>query len=224
MDALGVAATNAPGRTLHLVDIENLAGAPATWMDERIVMLISQYLQEASWSPGDSLVVASNPDLMRSLAFKLAESGIAHRALCGYGTDRADNLLLSAVPNDVSGRFGRVVVGSGDRAFLPLVSRLKGTTTTLVVLGAGQPYWKLSRAANDVCQLPGTHGGRVARARRTQGARHLRNESARRLGMDLESHRPVLASTVERKAVRGSEGGNVALEGDPGSSPVGGKP
>jgi hypothetical protein len=214
--------SNGPGRTLHLVDIENLVGAPTTWTDQRVRTVFEQFLQGASWTPDDSLVVASNPNLMGRLMFWLSASGIPHRALCGNGTDRADQLLLEAVPNDVSGCFGRVVVGSGDHAFAPLVSRLKGTTTTLVVLGAGKPNWRLYRAASDVCQLPRTRSGQAARACLAQGVRSRGSESVRRLGMDSKSlHRDSVGAT--RKAgLRGSHGGNEFLEADHRPAQVGG--
>ena len=61
--------SNGPGRTLHLVDIENLVGAPTTWTDQRVRTVFEQFLQGASWTPGDSLVVASNPNLMGRLMF-----------------------------------------------------------------------------------------------------------------------------------------------------------
>ena len=35
-------ATQGPRRTLHLVDIENLAGAPANWTDQRIGAVFEQ--------------------------------------------------------------------------------------------------------------------------------------------------------------------------------------
>lgn len=141
----------ARGRTLHLVDIENLLGQPSNWTPEAVITSFWQYVLTAGWQVGDSLVVASNPKVMKLLAFELI--GFPHRSLCEWGPDAADDLLIAAVPNDIVDQFDRVVVGSGDHAFSPLVADLRGLIPTLVVVGEGQISWQLYRAAQEVVLL-----------------------------------------------------------------------
>ncbi len=151
-------------RTLHLVDIENLVGEPVAWTDKNVEAVFFEYLQEANWQPGDSLVVASNPGLMGRLAFKL--SAIPHRSLCATGPDAADNLLINAVPTEIADRYGRIVVGSGDHAFTQLLTGLQGHTSTLVVYGVGHISWELYRSAEHVIRLP---SGQTTRSVRPPG-------------------------------------------------------
>ena len=151
-------------RTLHLVDIENLVGEPVAWTDKNVEAVFFEYLQEANWQPGDSLVVASNPGLMGRLAFKL--SAIPHRSLCATGPDAADNLLINAVPNEIADRYGRIVVGSGDHAFTQLLTGLQGHASTLVVYGVGHISWELYRSAEHVIRLP---SGQTTRSVRPPG-------------------------------------------------------
>ena len=151
-------------RTLHLVDIENLVGEPVAWTDKNVEAVFFEYLQEANWQPGDSLVVASNPGLMGLLAFKL--SAIPHRSLCATGPDAADNLLINAVPTEIADRYGRIVVGSGDHAFTQLLTGLQGHASTLVVYGVGHISWELYRSAEHVIRLP---SGQTTRSVRPPG-------------------------------------------------------
>ena len=141
------------GRTLHLVDIENLLDQPPRLVSgDRAVQVFGQYLETASWRSGDSVVVASNPKLMRSMMFQLTD--IPCRMLCAWGEDAADRLLLGAVPNHVETRYARVVVGSGDHIFGDLIDQLRGSTVrTLVVAGAGSTSRQLYAGADEVCQL-----------------------------------------------------------------------
>ena len=139
------------GRSLHLVDIENLVGEPASWRPDRIRATFHTYLETSAWRPGDSLVVAANPSFMKMLAFDLV--GMAHRSLCAWGKDAADQLLLGAVPADVGTRFGRLVVGSGDHAFAPLVASQRGRIETLVVIAAGFIAAELYVATDEVQRL-----------------------------------------------------------------------
>ena len=156
-------------RTLHLVDIENLVGEPVAWTDKNVEAVFFEYLQEANWQPGDSLVVASNPGLMGRLAFKL--SAIPHRSLCATGPDAADNLLINAVPTEIADRYGRIVVGSGDHAFTQLLTGLQGHASTLVVYGVGHISWELYRSAEHVIRLPSGQTSRPVRPPGTTASR-----------------------------------------------------
>ena len=126
-------------------------GAPEAWTSANVQAVLSDYLSAARWRPEDSLVVAANPIVMAHAAFEL--KGIPHRCLCGTGPDAADHLLLQAVPNDLVARYDRLVVGSGDHAFAPMVVRLKGRMPTLVVRSAGRLSADLYAAADEVVEL-----------------------------------------------------------------------
>jgi hypothetical protein len=144
-------------------------GEPAAWTDENVVAVFDEYLQEADWQAGDSLVVASNPGLMGLLAFKL--SAIPHRSLCATGPDAADNLLINAVPNEIADRYSRLVVGSGDHAFTQLLTGLQGHASTLVVYGVGHISWELYRSAEHVIRLPSGQTSRPVRPPGTTASR-----------------------------------------------------
>ena len=100
-------------RTLHLVDLENLLG------DEREREVaragLETYLELADWHPGDHVVVAAHPQIVRQIGFEPAVPCNLHAA---RGTDAADVLLLAQAPPElVAARFGRLVIGSGDGIF-----------------------------------------------------------------------------------------------------------
>lgn len=126
-------------------------GAPEAWTPANVQAVLSDYLTVARWRPEDSLVVAANPIVMAHAAFEL--KGLPHRSLCGTGPDAADLLLLQAVPRDLVARYDRLVVGSGDHAFAPLVATLKGRMPTLVVRSAGRLAADLYAVADEVVEL-----------------------------------------------------------------------
>jgi hypothetical protein len=110
--AMGMELPN--GRTLHLVDLENLLG------DQRrercAVDGFRHYLELARWSPGDQVIVASHPEIVGQIGF-------AHPVPCNLdatvGNDAADVMLLSLAPVElVARRYTRLVIGSGDGIFL----------------------------------------------------------------------------------------------------------
>ena len=141
------------GRTLHLVDIENLLNQPPKLVTgDQAARVFWQYLETAGWQSGDSVVIASNPKLMSRMMFQLAD--IPCRKLCAWGESAADRLLLAAVPNHVEARYTRVVVGSGDHIFSALINQLSGSKVrTLVIAGAGSTSWQLYSSADEVYRL-----------------------------------------------------------------------
>jgi hypothetical protein len=115
-------------RTLHLLDIENLAGGVRRGVGpsprDAFPAAIRAYERTIAIAEADQAVVACHS----TLAFD------AHRAIprailkVRDGADGADQALLDAVADVdwVATRFDRVVIGSGDAIFLPLVRRLQG--------------------------------------------------------------------------------------------------
>lgn len=112
-------AVQAPPRTLHLVDLENLTRGPGA---SRAVALavFTRYLQVAGWSEGDQVLLASSGLLMGKVAFDLASwaSPVPASIHAADGPDGADLLLLALAPASlVIERYDRLVIGSGDGIF-----------------------------------------------------------------------------------------------------------
>ena len=139
------------GRTLHLVDIENLVGDPFAPPTE-VVQRIREYLVAADWRDGDHVVVAGHPDLL--MAARNVQ-GLGFRALAGYGKDGADNALLGASDESfTASRYCRVSIRSGDHAFTDLAAHLgKLGTIVWVVARRGSLARSLRMAAAYVGQL-----------------------------------------------------------------------
>ena len=101
-------------RTLHLVDLENLVGDPRA-KGPIVRRTFDRYLARAGRREGDQMLVASNPWLIREVAFDLPVTCNVHAV---HGHDGADTMLLSHAPPElVAKRYDRLVVGSGDGIF-----------------------------------------------------------------------------------------------------------
>jgi len=138
-------------RTLHLVDLENLAGSPRVSAGEAIETLHS-YLDAAQWQPGDLVYVAMNPHLAERVAFDVA---VPCRMHCAHGRDGADLALLAhAAPEFVARRATRLVIGSGDHIFLPRASGARDLGVDVrVVARADSVHWSWYSAGFPVVSL-----------------------------------------------------------------------
>jgi len=103
-----------PGRTLHLVDVENLMGGPQEG-EGALRRASVEYREVAPVQAGDHVIVACNPHL----AVAVHQVWAGARILLGYGPDGADRALLREVEDNrwIARRFDRVIVGSGDAIF-----------------------------------------------------------------------------------------------------------
>ncbi len=111
-------------RTLHLVDVDNLLGDPGCCEGDTISNLFHSYRQVSSFNVGDHVVVATGCNARHALAVELAWPNVCHRRRAG--ADGADLALLEESEwATAAGRFGRVVIGSGDRIFLDAMDRLR---------------------------------------------------------------------------------------------------
>ena len=119
------------GRTLHLLDFENLCRGP-----ERISSvadaIASEYRELVDVSSADHVVIGVNP------ANAISSSHVfpGCRFVTGHGPDGADLALLGVV-NDirwVARRFDRVVIGSGDHCFVPLATDLGNLGVVVMVV------------------------------------------------------------------------------------------
>jgi hypothetical protein len=121
------------GRTLHLIDVENLAGGPHV-SAEVAHAAIDHYQRTAQWQPTDLTRLACNPWLFMKLAFDLPAGGLTR---FGHGADGADRALLAGLdPETVTRRFHRLVIGSGDHCFTDLAAGVRAL---------GGDAWVISR-------------------------------------------------------------------------------
>jgi hypothetical protein len=120
-------------RCMHLVDVENLAGRghrdPAA-----VAAASAEFRQTAGVAGGDLVVVGC--DRTPSHRFAVSALWRGSRVVAGRGPDGADVALLAAADEERlrSGRFGTVVIGSGDRIFAPLTAALAGVGVRVVVV------------------------------------------------------------------------------------------
>ena len=139
-------------RTLHLIDLENLANGPHRPVAEFLDVL-DRYRSVARMAPHDLVEVAVDASGWKRVAHALPRSW---RVRVGYGRDGADRALLTAVdPRVATDRFDRIVVGSGDGAFVGLVLRLKYAGQRVEVVSRRSSLsLRLARVASLVVPLP----------------------------------------------------------------------
>jgi hypothetical protein len=102
-----------PARTLHLVDIENLAGTglPAEW---EVAGVQREYATRVGVGPMDQVVIGCNHKALPATGHGWPGA----RYLVRSGPDGADTELLAVIEGEnVAGRFTRVVIASGDGGF-----------------------------------------------------------------------------------------------------------
>ena len=134
-------------RTLHVVDADNLTAGPTEYQcvaDEAA----RRYREAAGIRDGDLVVVGSD---LRSAAVT-AFAWPTARLLRTTGTDAVDHLLLDDLtPSLVRGRFGRVVVGSGDGIFAGCLARLRAAALRVEVVAPNSSVsWRLFPATHRV--------------------------------------------------------------------------
>lgn len=111
------------GRTLHLVDIENLLGVPPREASgEHYISAAKAFWAAVGPKPDDHLLVGCDFANM----FKARDAIHRGQLVCGRGPDGGENAILEdARPGFIKSHYGRVVIASGDHAFVPLAKRLK---------------------------------------------------------------------------------------------------
>ena len=136
-----------PARTLHLVDIENLAGAALPSLG-RIREVHLLYAVRPGLGGLDQVVVASSHLAWLNAALGWPDARYRVRS----GPDGADLELLDVLYNEnVPRRFTHVVIGSGDGAFAPAATSLAaaGARVTVVSRRHGLSA-RLALAAHEV--------------------------------------------------------------------------
>ncbi|GAA3134841.1 hypothetical protein GCM10010466_27110 [Planomonospora alba] len=118
------------GRTVHLLDVENLVGAPRPASDE-VATMMSLYRRRVPTGGMDQYVAAVNHGAL--LPVGLVLTGI--QILVRSGRDGADEALREVIRLDrLDVRFERVVIGSGDGVFTDLADWLRGRGVDVVVV------------------------------------------------------------------------------------------
>jgi hypothetical protein len=139
-----------PERTLHVVDIENLAGSaiPTSLQVTKVQRL---YLARLGFGADDQVVMAAS-----HLGLVNAAVGWPHaRYRVRSGRDGADLELLDVLLHeDVASRFRHVVIGSGDGMFRTAALRLTARNVRVTVASRPESLsYLLGRAATDVVYL-----------------------------------------------------------------------
>jgi hypothetical protein len=139
-----------PDRTLHLVDIENLAGASLPSLGQ-VTEVQGTYLALLHFGSDDQVVMASSHKGLLNVALGWPHARYRVRS----GPDGADIELLDVLLHeDVATRFTHVVIGSGDGVFGEAAANLsdRGVWVTVVSRRNSLSPW-LARAATDVVYL-----------------------------------------------------------------------
>ncbi|MFI2294475.1 NYN domain-containing protein [Isoptericola sp. NPDC019571] len=143
-------ATLARGRTLHLVDIENVCGTGVLTSElvwgARALLHASEFASNVHhWVVGAS----SSSSALALIGWQDARRVVQH------GKDGADLALLSVLDEQVTSRFSHVVVYSGDGIFAdPLARIAAGGVDTTVVARPEQLSARLRLSARHVVLLP----------------------------------------------------------------------
>jgi NYN domain len=139
-----------PARTLHLVDIENLAGAALPSRDQ-VTEVQGLYVARLSFGADDQVVMAAS-----HLAFLNAALGWpSARYRVRSGPNGADLELLDVLQHeDVADRFTHVVIGSGDGLFSQAAASLAARDVWVTVVSRRDSLsGALRRVATNVVYL-----------------------------------------------------------------------
>jgi hypothetical protein len=141
-----------PDRALHVVDIENLAGAalPSLSLVSEVQV---RYLACLGFGAGDQVVLAAS-----HLALLNAGLGWPHaRYRVRSGKDGADLELIDVLEHEnVAARFSHVVIGSGDGMFGAAAASLAARGVYVTVVSRRASLAKgLAKVASDIIYLDG---------------------------------------------------------------------
>ena len=139
-----------PDRALHVVDIENLAGAAVPSLD-LVTAVQDRYLECLGFGADDQVVLAAS-----HLALLNAGLGWPHaRYRVRSGKDGADLELIDVLEHEnVAARFTHVVIGSGDGLFGHAAASLAARGVRITVVSRwGSLAYDLAKVAGDVIYL-----------------------------------------------------------------------
>jgi NYN domain len=141
-----------PGRALHVVDIENLAGTAIPTL-AMVCEVQVRYLTLLRFGADDQVVLAAS-----HLGLLNAGLGWPHaRYRVRSGKDGADLELIDVLEHEnVAARFGHVVIGSGDGGFSQVAADLAARGLRITVVSRRSSLSSgLARVAGDVVYLDG---------------------------------------------------------------------
>jgi hypothetical protein len=141
-----------PERALHVVDIENLAGAAVPSLD-LVSRVQVRYVACLGFGADDQVVLAAS-----HLGLLNAGLGWPHaRYRVRSGNDGADLELLDVLEHEnVAARFSHVVIGSGDGLFGAAAASLAARGVYITVVSRRDSLAQgLARTARDVIYLDG---------------------------------------------------------------------
>jgi hypothetical protein len=146
-------------RTLHLVDIENLAGTglPA---EREVAVIRLAYAARVGIGEMDQVIIGCNHKALPSAGFGWPEA----RYLVRSGPNGADNELLGVISGEnVAARFDHVVIASGDGAFTSAAAALRSTGPKVTVVSRRIGLARTLRlAAQNVIYLDAPTAGAAA--------------------------------------------------------------
>jgi hypothetical protein len=123
-------AVTAPrGRTLHIVDVDNLTVGPTEFQCVAEAAAL-HYRRAAKSRRGDLFVVGCDTRAVAVTILAWRGARVVH----GTGPDIVDAMLIDELAAHTPGDFVRVVVGSGDYAFAPIAEWLQRSGTTVEVV------------------------------------------------------------------------------------------
>jgi NYN domain-containing protein len=142
-----------PARGLHLVDIENLAGAAVPSLDQ-VCAVQGLYTGRLALGVLDQVVIASSHLTLLNVALGWPHARYRVRS----GPDGADLELLDVLlAENIAARFTHVVIGSGDGAFAyAAVSLAAAGVRVTVVSRRASLSRRLALAAHEVVFIDAT--------------------------------------------------------------------
>lgn len=142
-------------RTLHLVDVENLAGGSLCSL-QGVVTTANDYLSLLPPTAGDLYVLATSCANAPAGYFGWPTSA---QRLMRSGENGADLALLEAyTESEIASKFDRVIIGSGDGIFTDLAVHLTGLGCSVLIVSRPDSLSKrLRMAAHDIALLPDLH-------------------------------------------------------------------
>jgi hypothetical protein len=110
------------GRTLHILDIENIMGGPLSG-ETALKATVVAYRDLAPVLALDHVFIGVNPGLAPAVAAVWPNAQLR----VGGGPDGADHVLLDVLGDTawIASRYDRVVLGSGDGIFAQVVASLR---------------------------------------------------------------------------------------------------
>lgn len=148
MLCMKIGLTSRTPRTLHVIDVENLASSAAPSAAD-VALIERRYRETAGVGASDHVVLATRAAAAPGAWFGWS---LARRLVCS-GCDGPPALLCQTLLNeDVANRYDRVVIGSGNAALAEAAARLQaaGVEVTVVARSGRSVSKRLKFAVRDI--------------------------------------------------------------------------